>query len=132
MDQGPLVIEETDAGEELVRRLDKHIPVKVAFWVKDSEEAQWYLYIASDQIDDTNLHAAYGEVLRLAARMASPYLNPFRVKLVHTSDPLAQAAIDVHRRFPGRTATRFSGAYFGGMGVDGVFIYPPIETTVAP
>ena len=59
MDQGQLVSEEIDAGAELVRRLDQYVPVKAAFWVKDSEEGQWYLYIASDQITDTNLGAAY-------------------------------------------------------------------------
>jgi hypothetical protein len=132
MDQGPLVTEETDAGEELVRRLDKYIPVNAAFWVKDSEEGQWFLYIASDQIDDTNLAAAYGDVLRLAAQIGSPYLDPFRVKLVPTSDPLAQAAIDIHRRFPGRIASRLGGSNFGGLSVDGVFIYPAIETTITP
>ena len=132
MDQGPLVTEETDAGEELIRRLDKYARVKAAFWVKDSEEGQWYLYIASDQILDTNIDVVYGEVLRLAAQMASPYLDPFRVKLIPTSDPLAQAAIDIHRRFPGRMATRFSGKNFGGLGVDGVFLYPTSETTLTP
>ena len=55
MDQGPLVIQEVDEGEELVRRLDRVLPVKVAFWLKETEEGPWYLYIASDQIDDGNL-----------------------------------------------------------------------------
>ena len=40
MDQGQLVSEEIDAGAELVRRLDRYVPVKAAFWVKDSEEGQ--------------------------------------------------------------------------------------------
>jgi hypothetical protein len=40
MDQGQLVSEEIDAGAELVRRLDQYVPVKAAFWVKDSEEKQ--------------------------------------------------------------------------------------------
>lgn len=136
MDQGPLVIEAIDAGAELVRRLDKYVPVQAAFWVKDSEEGQWYLYIASDQIsdqiDDKNLDVAYGEVLRLAGQMASPYLDPFQVKLIPTSDSLAQAALDIHRRYLGRMATRFGGKNFGGMGVDGVYIYPASVTTLTP
>jgi hypothetical protein len=132
MDQGPLVIEETDAGAELVRRLDKYFPVKAAFWVKESEEGHWYLYIASDQISDRNLDMAYGEVLRLAGQMASPYLDPFQVKLIPTSDPLAQAALDILRRYPGMMATRFGSKNFGGMGVDGVYIYPASVTTLTP
>jgi hypothetical protein len=132
MDQELLVIEETDAGAELVRKLDKQVPVNVAFWVKVSDEGQWYLYIASDQINDQNLDAAYSEVLRLADQMASPYFDPFRVKLIPTSDQLAQAALDVHRRYPGPMATRFGGMEFGGLGVDGVYIYPNSITTLAP
>ncbi len=132
MDQGILVIEETDAGADLVRRLNSSVPVRAAFWVKESDEGQWYLYIASDRIDDTNLRRAYGEVLRLAGQMATPYLDPFRVKLVPASDPLAQAAIDIHRQFPGKIATRFGGKNFGGMGVDGAYIYPASVTTMTP
>jgi hypothetical protein len=132
MDQGSLVIEETDAGEELVRRLDRSFPVKVAFWVKDSEGGPWYLHVASDQVHDKNIDAAYGEVLRLAGEMASPYLDAFQVKLIPTGDPLAQAALEINRRFPGRMATRFGGRSFGGMGVDGVYIYPAAVTSTTP
>lgn len=132
MDQGPLVIEETDAGADLVRRFDKYATVKAAFWAKASEENRWYLYIASDQFDDTHLDTAYGEVLRLAAQMASPHLDPFQVKLVTTSDPLARAAMDVHRRYAGNMATQFGGKNFGGLSVEGVYIYPASVARVAP
>jgi hypothetical protein len=132
MGQGSLVSEETDAGAELVRRLDSDIPVQAAFWVKDSEEGRWYLYIASDQIDDKNVKVAYGEVLRLAARIDSPYLDPFQVKLIPTSDPLAQAALSLHRRYPGTVATRLGGQNFGGSGVEGVYIYPASVTMSTP
>ena len=70
MDQGSLVMEDTKAGVELVRRLNQVIPVKVAFWLKESEEGPWYFYIASDQITDENLRQNYGVVLRLASEMA--------------------------------------------------------------
>jgi hypothetical protein len=55
MDQTTLVTPEIDAGAELIRRLDRSVPVRAAFWVKDSDEGQWYLYIASDQLNDQNL-----------------------------------------------------------------------------
>ena len=50
------------------REFDKYGPVKVAFWLKASDTEQRYLYIASDQIADTNLDVAYGEVLRWRTR----------------------------------------------------------------
>jgi hypothetical protein len=131
MDQGQLVIEEIEAGAELVRHLGKYVAVNVAFWLKDSEEGQWYLYIASDQIDDKSIVAAYGEVLRVASDIASIYLDPFRVKLIPTSDPLAQAALDIHRRYPGKMATRFGGTNFGGTSIEGAYLYPTSVTAQA-
>ena len=64
--------------------------------------------------------------------MDSPYLDVFQVKLIPTSDPLAQAALEINRRFPGRMATRFGGGSFGGMGVDGVYIYPAAVSSRTP
>jgi hypothetical protein len=90
------------------------------------------LNIASDPINDTNLRAAYGEILRVAAEMVTPYLDPFRVKLIPTSNPLAQAAVEIHQRCPGRMAIRLNSTNFGGLGVDGVFIYPASQNIVTP
>lgn len=131
MDQGPLVIEEIDAGASLAREFDQYEPIKAAFWLKASDEEQRYLYLASDGIDDTNFDVAYAEVLRLANKLRSPHLDPFRVKLIGGDDPLALAAIDTQKRFPGPTATRFGGKSFGDMSVDDVYIYPsPLPVSV--
>jgi len=117
-------MEEIDAGAELAREFDKYEPVEAAFWLKASDEDHRFLYIASERIDDTNFDVAYGEVLRLADKMQSIYLDPFRVKLISADDPLAKAAVDIHKRFPGRRPTRFGGMTFGGISVDEVYIYP--------
>ncbi len=123
MDQGPLVMEEIDAGAELVREFDRYRPVKAAFWLKISDENQRYLYISSDQIDDTNFDIAYGEVLRLTGTIRSPYLDPFRVKVIGGDDPLTLAAVQVNRLFPGPMASRFGSKLFGGVFVDDGYIY---------
>ena len=124
-------MEEIDAAAELVRAFDKYEPVKVAFWLKASDEEHRYLYIASEQIDDTNFDVAYGEVLRLAQQKQSPYLDPFRVKLISAEDPFATAAAEINHRYPGRLATRFGGKLFGGVSVDDVYIYPsPLPAAV--
>jgi hypothetical protein len=132
MDQGPLVMEEIDAGAELVRGFDRYEPLKAAFWLKASDEDHRFLYLASERIDDTNFDVAYGEVLRLADEMRSTHLDPFRVKLIGADDPLAEAAVELHHRFPGRMATRFGGKTFGGVSVDEVYIYPlPLPARVS-
>jgi hypothetical protein len=124
MDQSPLVMEEINAGAEIVRQFENYEPVKVAFWLKASDDDHRYLFIASDKIDDTNFDIAYGEVLRLSKKLQSIYLDPFRIKLINTKDPLAKAAVDIHQRFRSQLATRFGGKSFGGISVDEVYIYP--------
>lgn len=124
--------EEIDAGAELAREFDKYEPIKVAFWLKASDDDHRFLYIASEGIDDSNLDVAYGEILRLSAKMQSIWLDPFRVKLINADDPLAKAAVEIHQRFPGRLATRFGGNMFGGISVDDVYIYPsPLPAAVS-
>jgi hypothetical protein len=130
MDPGPLVVEEIEAGARFVHEFDRYEPVKAAFWLKASDDDHRYLYIASEKIDDTNFDVAYSEVLRLATRLGPPTIDPFRVKLINSADPLAMAAAEVHSRFPGRSATRFGGSAFGGVSVDDVYIYP--STLPAP
>ena len=131
MDQGSLVMEEIDAGAELAREFNHYNVVKVAFWLKASDDDHRYLYLASDQIDDSNFDLAYGEVLRLTSQMPSLYLNPFRVKVIGADDPLAKAAVDIQKRYPGRFPTRFGGTMFGGVFVDEVYIYPsPLSSPV--
>lgn len=132
MDSEPLVSDETKAGEELIRRLDRTFPVKAAFWVKEGDDDLWYLYITSDKIKDQTLDHAYGDVLRLSYEMATPWLDPFRVKLIPLSNPLAQSALDLLHRYPLKTAARLGGTSFGGMGVSGVFLYPANVASATP
>lgn len=124
MDHGPLVKEEIEAGAALVRAFDGYKPVQVAFWLKASDDPYRYLYLASEQVDATNLNLGYREVVRLAAQIQSLYFDPFRVKLVNADHPLAQAAVEINRRFPSRIGTRIGGSRFGGVSVDDVYIYP--------
>jgi hypothetical protein len=130
MDQSSLVTDETDAGADLVRRLNRIVPVQAAFWLKESEDGPWYLYVASDRFDYQDLRRSYGEMLEVFEQMPTTCLDPLQVKLVPTSDPLAQAALDINRRYPVKMPTRFGGAKFGGMGVEGVYIYP--DSVMAP
>jgi hypothetical protein len=57
-----------------------------------------------------------------------PNLDPFQVKLIKSSNPLATAAMDYRRLFPGWTATRLRQRNFGGTSVDEVCIYPTLTT----
>jgi hypothetical protein len=53
------------------------------------------------------------------------------VKLIGLDDPLAKAAVDRLRRFPGRGPARVHGETFGGVAVDEGYLYPsplPVPT----
>jgi hypothetical protein len=124
MDQIPLVIEQIDAGTRFLNEFQKYMPVQVAFWLKEAEEVDWNLYVVSDQITEDNFDVAYGEVLRIAGQLRDPLFDPFQVKLIGANDLLAQAALDIQRRFPGGIPTWFHGKTFGGRSVEDVYIYP--------
>ncbi len=125
MDQDALVIEQIDEGTKFLNEFGKKYPVRIAMWMKPSEDAQWYLHVVSDQIDDKNIDDAYREVLRLNRPFSSPYFDAFRIKLIGADDSTAMAALDIHRRYSARISTRVGRSNFGGMPVEGVYIYPP-------
>jgi hypothetical protein len=129
MDQEPLVTEQVEAGAKFLREFQKLVPVKHAFWLYKGDDGGWRLHVASDQITDKNLRAAYGKVVRAARTFDDPWFDTFLVKLIGADDPLAKAAADAWRRYPNWTGGRFPGDKFG-KGVEGVYLYPQAVTTL--
>lgn len=126
-----LVNEQIDAGADFVRDFNDYVPISVACWIIPAESDNVYLYIASDNIDDANFDVAYGEVLRKLSGKRSHWLDPFQIKLVNTSHPVAQDAIRIRDRYPASLLTRYGSSSIGGMSIDGACIYPPISAMKA-
>jgi hypothetical protein len=124
MDQGPLVIEQIDAGAKLASEFDRRTRLQAAFWLKESEDGLWFLYLASDRIDDSNFDAAYSEVLRVVGPGPHIWLDPFQVKVTGTDDPVARAVIAIQQEYPGNRATRLRDRMLGGISVAEVYVYP--------
>lgn len=57
--------------------------------------------------------------------------DPFQGKLIGADDPLAKAALDVGRRYPGRSATRVHGKAFDGLPVEEVALHPSLLPVLA-
>ncbi|HWG47094.1 MAG TPA: hypothetical protein VN688_30295 [Gemmataceae bacterium] len=132
MDQGPLVEQQLEAGIRFLSEFHKYAPVQIAFWLKETDEGAWYLYVASDQITDENCDDGYGEVVRIMAMMRDPWLDMFQVKLIGADEPLAKAVTDLQRRYPSRTPARFFNKTFGYISAEEVCIYPsPIPAPVS-
>lgn len=123
MDQGPLVIQQIDAGARFIHEFAKYTPVQAVFWLKTTEDNQWLLYLAGDQIDDSNFDVAYGEVQRIASMMPDLWLDPFQVKIIGADAPLAKAVMEIQKKYPGKLPTRYHGRALGGLSVEEVYIY---------
>ena len=100
MGQELLVSEQIDAGEEFVRGFCEYLPVAAAFWVNPADSEDWFLYVASPEVDDGNLDVAYGEVLRRVGTNKNQWLDAFQVKLLNSADPLATEVIRIRDRYP--------------------------------
>jgi hypothetical protein len=123
MDQNSLVSEQIEAGAEFLGELCKSLPVQAAFWLKESDEAGWYLYVASEQITDENSDVVYGEVGPIVRRMQHPWLGVFQVKVLGADDRRAKAALDLQRRYPKRVPGRFPSQTFAGRSDAEVYLY---------
>jgi hypothetical protein len=126
MGQEPLVSEQIEAGASFLREFQKYAPVQAAFWLKESEDGPWYLYVASDRITNENVDAGYGEVVRITGSMRDPWFDPTYVKLIGSDERKAKAAAELQRRYPGRFPLRFHDQAFGGVSVEEGYIYPPL------
>jgi hypothetical protein len=123
MDQGPLVKEQIDGGAKFIQEFAKYTPVQAAFWLKGTEDNQWFLYVAGDQIDDSNFDVAYGEVTRITAKMPDPWLDPFQIKVVGANKPIAKAVLQIQAKYPGNRPIRYH-APLAGMSIEEAYIYP--------
>ena len=130
MGQELLVTEQIEAGADFLRDFNDCYPVSVACWLQPAESDSVYLYVASDEIDYSKMGVAYGEVLRrLGGAKRNQWLDPFQVKLLNSSDPIAREAMRIRDRYPAKIPTRYRGSSLGGMGIEGAYIYPPLSVT---
>jgi hypothetical protein len=103
--------------------------VEAAFWLKANADDQWFLCLASEEIDDTNFDIAYGEVQRISSRLSDPWLSPFEIKVMGSTEPVAKAVIEFQQKHPGKLPIRYRGRPLGNVSVQEVYIYRlPIMT----
>ncbi len=124
MDHGPLVMDEIEAGANLIREFSQQIPVKVAFWLRASEDDFRYFYLSSDQIAHGHLGQAAEVLHQITRRRRSLFLDPFRVNLLPGDDRFAMAAAELNARFPDELGHRLGSQPFGGSFIADGSIYP--------
>lgn len=127
-----LVNDQIEAGADFVRDFNDLFAVSLAFWVVPAETDSRYLYIASDDIDDSNFDVAYREVVRRLRGRRNPWLDPFQVRLVNSTEPIAVDAMRIRDQHLAPLGVRYGGS-LGRMTIDAAYIYPPLsDMKVAP
>jgi hypothetical protein len=132
MDQKKLVSDEINAGATLIQSVNETLPLQAAFWLYDTFEGQWFLYLASDRGTGTDIFEGYGQVLEAYNKSPSLYLDPLQVKLIPLKSPLAQEALARYERYPSTSVSRINGWSFGGLTISGGYLYPPPITAPRP
>jgi hypothetical protein len=132
MDQVALVESQIDDGRKLVEHLGRSgFPVTAAFWLNASEASRWYLYLASPVVDEEGRRKTYGRVFAALSKMPEPvWIDPCEIKVLKTTDPMAQDVLAAQRLHSGKRPIRYSGKRLGPVSVEAAYIYPP-EVAVA-
>jgi len=124
MDQATLVDHQIDDVTRLVDELRRDaFDVKAAFWLYTSEADQWFLYIASDAVDQKGITEAYKAINRAMRRIPDLRIDRFEVKLVAPDDPVAKAVIDLQSRQHARLPTRIRATNLGEVYIENAYLY---------
>jgi hypothetical protein len=92
--------------------------------MKMSEEGEWFLYIASNEVDGRGLAAAYRSLYTLVDSLGPLWVNRFELKLVEPRNPIARDVLGILNRYPSPLPTRYGGKRLGNVAVDDSYIYP--------
>lgn len=123
MDQGPLVTEKIEAGRKLATAFDHYHPLAAAFWLKKVEDGEWYLYLASEEINDANNRRAYQEVIRILGTGPRPWLDASQVIVIGTDQLIAKEIIEQINDHASGYDFRLQYLVIGGVYADEVYIY---------
>ena len=127
MDQGTLVENQIDDGARIVEKLrESGFDVVAAWWMKSSEEGLWFLYIASKEVAEKGIAAAYRTVHTVMHGLGQLWVDRFEVKLVGPENPITKDVLDILARYRGALATRYGGKRLGNVSIDDSYIYPPV------
>lgn len=124
MDSSPLVNEYIEVGTRFLDELRKSVPVRAAFWLRESDERNPHLYVALDRITEEKFDRAYEEVDRILGPSQGPWFSAFRVKVLGTDKPVAKAVLDLIRQYGDKRPIRLHDLTLGGRSVDELYVYP--------
>ncbi len=135
MGQIPLVSEYRDTGETIARKCaEAGIDVTAAFWVKPSEDGEWYFYLASRDVDDRGLREAFRRVLPVIRQINPPpqFDTLSNLKLIGATNPITQDILSIQSQYPAPFSTWYRGSRLGNMAIDEAYLYQPRQVSAEP
>jgi hypothetical protein len=128
VDTNTLVSDLVEDGRRIIEQLPQAgFEVSTGFWLKASEDGQWYFYVVSPVAETERMNDAYRRLLTLIRQMPEPHwIAPLEVRLIAPSHPIAKDVLAIHNRASGSKASpiRWSGSQLGNLGVEAAYLYP--------
>src|SRR5208337_621579 len=128
MDTQTLVDDKIHDGQRFITLLvQKKFEVAVACWVKTSEENDWFLYVASGEVDKKGLAEAYREAYRALEVLDTPWITASQLKLVRSDDPIVADVKETQHLLTAAFPTISHRPQLGDLSTQEVYIYPNLE-----
>ena len=133
MDQKYLVDSQIDEGLGIAKALVvDSVDLIAAFWAYSEEFGRWTLYLVANAADEEAWVDIYRKLGDTMPKDEDSWVSLLDISVVREKEPLAQLALDIQKKHPGPLATRSRRKSLGDLGVDEVYVYPPIEPVARP
>lgn len=126
MDHGPLVSEQIEARAKLLPEFDKYKPLSVAFWLKDSDDGNWGLWLASPKVSDRNFDRAYREIARMTDAMDYPSIDSSQVRMCVGNERELKAMLTEVARRGGKHPFRLRQEMCNDVYFEEAYVYPTL------
>lgn len=123
MDQTTLVAEQLEVGERFLRVVEDYFPVAAATWVFRQDFQDWWLYIASSEVQPGDPKGTTWNLTVAKREFRNPWIDACHLEAIGLSDPLAEQSIQIKDRHPDEKVIPYPVTYFGRMGVENVYVY---------
>lgn len=128
MDTQTLVDNQIPAGQRFITLLVRsNFDVNAACWIKPSEEDNWFLYIASGEVDKKGLAEAYREAYKVLQSLDVPWITASQLKLVRSDDPMVADVQETLQLLSAAFPTVSHRPQLGEISTQEVYIYPEID-----
>jgi len=131
MDQAKVVTEQVVGGKKLLARLrGEGFAINGACWARTEDDGQWYLYLITPVVEGKDSRPSYLIIRNTLRQMDGDWadeferIDPFDVKLIAPSDPLARGVLESYQRWPDEIPTCHGGSALGSVNIEGAYIYP--------